>query len=55
MLKIAKLSYFCHLKTLARPETFGPYYVPEDGLTYTPKHVVIICTMTIKSVSVASI
>ena len=25
--KIAKLFYFCHLKKLARPETFGPYYV----------------------------
>ena len=27
MLKIAKLFYFCHLKKLVRPETFGPYYV----------------------------
>ena len=27
MLKIAKLLYFCHLKKLVRPETFGPYYV----------------------------
>ena len=26
--KIAKLFYFCHLKKLVRPETFGPYYVP---------------------------
>jgi hypothetical protein len=25
--KIAKLFYFCHLKKLIRPETFGPYYV----------------------------
>ena len=25
--KIAKLFYFCHLKNLARPENFGPYYV----------------------------
>ena len=25
--KIAKLYYFCHLKKLVRPETFGPYYV----------------------------
>ena len=25
--KIAKLFYFCHLKKLVRPETFGPYYV----------------------------
>ena len=24
--KIAKLFYFCHLKKLVRPETFGPYY-----------------------------
>ena len=23
--KIAKLFYFCHLKKLVRPETFGPY------------------------------
>ena len=25
--KTAKLFYFCHLKKLVRPETFGPYYV----------------------------
>ena len=25
--KIAKLFYFCHLKKLARPETFGSYHV----------------------------
>ena len=25
--KIAKLFYFCRLKKLVRPETFGPYYV----------------------------
>ena len=25
--KIANLFYFCHLKELVRPETFGPYYV----------------------------
>ena len=25
--KIAMLFYFCHLKKLVRPETFGPYYV----------------------------
>ena len=25
--KIAKLFYFCHLKELVRPETFGPFYV----------------------------
>ena len=25
--KITKLLYFCHLKKLVRPETFGPYYV----------------------------
>ena len=25
--KIAKLFYFCHLKKLLRPETFGPYCV----------------------------
>ena len=25
--KIAKVFYFCHLKELVRPETFGPYYV----------------------------
>ena len=24
---MAKLFYFCHLKKLVRPETFGPYYV----------------------------
>ena len=28
--KIAKLFYFCHLKKLVRPETFGPYYVQMD-------------------------
>ena len=28
--KIAKLFYFCHLKKLVRPETFGPYYVPQQ-------------------------
>ena len=27
MLKNSKLFYFCHLKKLVRPETFGPYYV----------------------------
>ena len=26
--KIARLFYFCHLKKLVRPETFGSYYVP---------------------------
>ena len=25
--KIEKLFYFCHLKKMVRPETFGPYYV----------------------------
>ena len=25
--KIANLFYFCHLKKLVRPETFGPYHV----------------------------
>ena len=25
--KITNLFYFCHLKKLVRPETFGPYYV----------------------------
>ena len=25
--KTAKLFYFCHLKKVVRPETFGPYYV----------------------------
>ena len=25
--KTAKLFYFCHLKKLVRPKTFGPYYV----------------------------
>ena len=24
---MANLFYFCHLKKLVRPETFGPYYV----------------------------
>jgi len=24
---MAKLFYFCHLKKLVRPETFGPYHV----------------------------
>ena len=32
--KIAKLFYFCHLKKLVRPETFGPYYVTD---TYSIK------------------
>ena len=27
MLKNRKLFYFCYLKKLVRPETFGPYYV----------------------------
>ena len=27
--KIAKFFYFCHLKKLVRPESFGPYYVCE--------------------------
>ena len=27
MLKNTKVFYFCHLKKLVRPETFGPYYV----------------------------
>jgi hypothetical protein len=25
--KIAKLFHFCHLETLVRPETFGPYFI----------------------------
>ena len=29
--KIPKLIYFCHLKKLVRPETFGPYYVHEGN------------------------
>ena len=28
MLKNSKVVYFCHLKKLVGPETFGPYYVP---------------------------
>ena len=27
MLKNSNVVYFCHLKKLVRPETFGPYYV----------------------------
>ena len=27
MLKNSKFFYFCHLKKLVRPETFGPYYL----------------------------
>ena len=30
MLKNSKLFYFCYLKKLVRPETFGPYYVAVD-------------------------
>ena len=26
---LENLFYFCHLKKLVRPETFGPYYVHE--------------------------
>ena len=29
--KIAKLFYFCHLKKLVRPETFGPYHVRQHS------------------------
>ena len=30
--KIGKLFYFCHLKKLVRPETFGPYHVHSISL-----------------------
>ena len=30
------------------------YVIPEDCLTYTPKHVVINCKMSIKSMNVAT-
>ena len=36
--KIAKLFYFCDLKKLVRPETFGPYYVCKDTGVKTDKH-----------------
>ena len=35
--KITKLFYFCHLKKLVRPETFGPYYVCESR-SYVVRH-----------------
>ena len=38
MLKIAKLFYFCHLKKLVRPETFGPYYVSVKVLSTSPHY-----------------
>jgi hypothetical protein len=34
--KIAKLFYFCHLKKLVRPETFGPYYVQANEVLGRP-------------------
>ena len=34
--KIAKVLYFCHLKKLVRPETFGPYYVFKTRNSYYP-------------------
>ena len=36
--KIAKLFYFCHLKELVRPETFGPYYVCSNILPNVAFH-----------------
>ena len=37
---IAKLFYFCHLKKLVRPESFGPYYVLlQQILRAVPMHV----------------
>ena len=33
MLKNSKVFYFCHLKKLVRPETFGPYCVLEGEKT----------------------
>ena len=38
MLKNNNVVYFCHLKKLVRPETFGPYYV-EDTETFGPYYV----------------
>ena len=38
--KIAKLFYFCHLRKLVRPETFGPYHVTyrhKIFISLTPK------------------
>ena len=36
MLKNSKVVfYFCHLKKLVRPETFGPYYVGQAGNFWT--------------------
>ena len=36
MLKKTNLFYFCHLKMLVSPETFGPYYV--HVLAYSIAH-----------------
>ena len=36
--KIAKLFYFCHLKKLVRPETFGPYHVSIYQSVYQSIH-----------------
>jgi hypothetical protein len=35
---MAKLFYFCHLKKLVRPETFGPYYVRVEQVEVTVMH-----------------
>ena len=37
--KIAKLFYFCHLKKLVRPETFGLYYVPKVVFMHSCKEI----------------
>ena len=42
--KIAKLFYFCHLKKLVRPETFGPYYV---YITGTPPQCYVTSTLPV--------
>ena len=36
--KIAKLFYFCHLKKLVSPETFGPHYVSPKYFGTNIKH-----------------
>ena len=42
--KIAKLFYFCHLKKLVKPETFGPYYVVHVPLNAgNPLHSWVCC------------
>ena len=43
--KIAKLFYFCHLKQLVRPETFGPYHVLHIKVTWLVFYNFAVCTI----------